>query len=354
MAKTLIIAPNWVGDMVMSQCLYRLLKKDDANHEIHVLAPPWCLDVALRMPEVSKCIAFPGIHGKLDLLKRYRFSQQLKKENYQNAIILPNSLKSALIPWLAKIPTRIGYKGEMRYGLINDIRYLDKKKQPLMVERFASLNPKSKKIININEILIPKLAADATKISTTLKTYHLNQDKPILALAPSAAFGNSKCWPKANFSALANQFLEKGFHVWLMGAPSDEKRLQTINDACQQKCQMVTKPSLQEKIDLLSISDCLVSNDSGLMHIGAALNIPVIGIYGSTTPSFTPPLGDKTKVIENNDLICRPCFKRDCPKQEKDHLKCLWDITPKKVEQEILTLLKAHAKMPEKSALIDE
>jgi heptosyltransferase-2 len=326
--KILIVAPNWVGDLVMSQSLYQLIKTRTPNAELHLLAPDWCLDVASRMPEIDKTISLPGEHGKLQLLMRYRFAKDLKKEGYTDAYVLPNSLKSSLIPWLANIPKRIGFKGEMRYGFINDLRPLNKRLLPLMVQRFAALAFEKEEPWQPKDFPAPSLEANTQALTPLLERFALTLSKPILALAPGAAFGGSKCWPLENYAALANHYLDKGSEVWLFASPKEAAAIETINRLCATRCKVLTEPRLGEKVDLLSQALCLVSNDSGLMHIGAALKVPTIGIYGSTSPAFTPPLGEKSRVIEQQHLACRPCFKRQCPKSGDLHLKCLKDITP--------------------------
>lgn len=312
----------------MSQSLYQLIKTRNPQAELHLLAPTWCLDVASRMPEISKTISLPGIHGKLQLKMRYLFAKKLQKENYDHAFVLPNSLKSALVPWLSKIKKRTGFKGEMRYGLLNDLRRLDKEKLPLMVQRFAALAFDKHEPWQPNGYPTPKLVANSSSRDQLLEQYQLNTDSPILALAPGAAFGGSKCWPPEHYAALANHYLDRGTQVWLLASPKEARALDAINQACKGRAHQLSAPKLGEKVDLLSLADCLVSNDSGLMHIGAALEIATIGIYGSTSPSFTPPLGQKSRIIEQQNLACRPCFKRQCPKENDEYLRCLKDIKP--------------------------
>ncbi len=328
--KILIIGPSWVGDMIMSQSLYRLLKQQDPHCQIDVLAPKWCLDVVKRMPEVSNSIVMPIAHGKFALKHRYQLGKQLRAAGYDQAIVLANSWKSALIPWLAKIPKRTGWLGELRYGLLNDYRKLDKTCYPLMVQRFTALGYQANHHWNINTYLLPKLLTDESSITQTLQTVNINKpDGYVLALAPGAAFGSAKRWPVDYFAAVANHYLTQGWQVWLMGSPDDQPVLNQIQQCTQNRSVIFSgNATLDAKIDLLSLATVVISNDSGLLHVAAALNRPTIGIYGSTTPDFTPPLGEKVQILQVIGLDCRPCFKRDCPLSGDRLLKCLKDITP--------------------------
>ncbi len=337
--KILILGPSWVGDMVMSQSLYRLLKNNAPDVTIDVLAPLWCLDLVKRMPEVRKGIALPILHGTWDFKTRYRLAKTLRQEQYDQAIVLPNSWKSALIPWLARIPLRTGWRGEFRYGLLNDIRILDKAAYPLMVQRFMALglHPKQELPTPCN----PSLLTNPTSVQASLTQCALSAPtQPILALAPGAAFGDAKRWPADSFAEVARTLQDQGWQVWIFGSRDDEPILQQIHrmTGSQALCFGQTI-ALDTKIDLLSLATVIVSNDSGLLHIGAALNVPTLGIYGSTTPHFTPPLGDHTGVLEVSSLACRPCFQRNCPLKGDDHLACLKLISP----QQVLTWINTHA-----------
>ena len=339
--KILIIGPSWVGDLVMSQSLYRLLKQRNPDCQIDVLAPKWCLDIVKRMPEVSNGIAMPVGHGKFDVKTRRDVAKQLRQNHYDQAIVLPNSWKSALIPFLAKIPKRTGWLGEFRYGLLNDARQLNKTEYPLMIQRFVALGYDKNEVWDKNQYPLPKLIPHETDVQKTLQ--NLNVTRPtqsILALAPGAAFGSAKRWPEAYFGQVANHYLEKGWGVWLLGSPDDQPVLDTIQNQTQNRCTIFSgNTTLDAKIDLLSLASVAISNDSGLLHVAAALNRPTIGVYGSTSPDFTPPLGDHVRVLEVHGLICRPCFQRECPLMGEQKLQCLKDINPELMIQTIENLL---------------
>jgi heptosyltransferase-2 len=326
--KILVLGPAWVGDMVLAQSLFKTLKKERPNCQIDVAAPAWTLPLLERMPEISKAISLPFKHGELAFWKRIQFGKSLRNHGYTQAIILTNSLKSALLPFAANIPQRTSFLGEMRYGLINDIRPLDKVKLPRTVDRFVSLglaadagNPK--KISN------PKLMANKENALATLK--RLKKEKPkgnVLGLCPGAEYGEAKRWPPEYYAEVANAALKSGWEVWLFGSEKDIPVTHTINRLCGGQClDLGGKTKLGEAIDLMSLCDTVISNDSGLMHVAAALGKRLIAIYGSSDPHHTPPMSSKA-VIEYLGLECSPCFERVCP---LGHLNCLKQIEPQKI-----------------------
>ena len=319
--KYLIVGPSWVGDMVMAQSLFIEIKRDDPEAEIDVLAPAWTGALVDRMPEVNALIAADFLHGKLSLGERFRLGKKLRGSHYSHAIVLPNSLKSALVPAIAKIPKRTGYIGEQRWGLLNDIRKLDKASLSMTVQRFVALGlGKKAQDPEIDFIAPPHLQVDAGEVGRVVKKNGLNLDKRILVLCPGAEFGDSKKWPARYYAEIAQHYLNKDWQVWLMGSDKDIPDCQSIDQATTARCNILAgKTSLPEAIDLISCAGLVVSNDSGLMHIAAALQIPLVAVYGSTDPAHTPPLSDNHR-IARLDLDCSPCFKRLCPLQ---HLDCL-------------------------------
>ncbi|MCX7120943.1 MAG: lipopolysaccharide heptosyltransferase II [Gammaproteobacteria bacterium] len=325
--RILIIGPAWVGDMMMAQVLFKLLRQQHPAAELHVLAPAWSQALLSRMPEVHKSIVLPFGHGQLQLLKRYQFAKKLRAEKYDQAIVLPNSLKSALIPFWASIPKRTGFLGEYRFGLLNDIHYLNKKILTMMVQRFVTLAYPRKIILPAN-LPTPQLYINQKNTDAALEKYNLKTDKPILAICPGAEFGPSKCWPTKHYAAVANQKLSEGWQVWIFGSQNDLKIAAEIQTLTQNRCEDLTgKTTLSEAVDLLSLANCVVTNDSGLMHIAAALDRQIIALYGSTSADFTPPLSDKATILKLN-LDCQPCFKRKCPLK---HHHCMQLLLPDRV-----------------------
>lgn len=334
--KILIIAPSWVGDMVMSQTLLKLLKQQYGdNCQIDVLVNDWAGGVLKRMPEVSQVYSNSFKHGELALLQRFKFGRSLRKNGYTQAFILPNSFKSALIPFFAGIPLRTGFIGEMRYGLINDIYSLDKKALPRMVDRFCALINSGKKPDSIPQ---PGFSIDLTSQAKVLQNLDLSLSKPVVCLCPAAEYGPAKRWPPAHFAALADKLQEKGCQVWIMGAAKDALIADEIISRANIRSDLhdlCGRTSLTEVIDLMACARSVVANDSGLMHIACAVNIPVIAIYGSSSPDFTPPLSTKA-VIEKIELDCSPCFQRTC---KFGHYNCLQQINPETILLQINSIV---------------
>ena len=325
MKNILVVGPAWVGDMVMAQTLFTLLKeKHECN--IDVIAPNWSKPLLERMPEVRKGFSLPIGHGELKLGERFKVGKSLRTENYDQAILCPNSIKSALIPFWAKIPTRTGWMGEYRYGLLNDIRKLDKELYPLMIQRFMALALPKNEVLKEYEHIRPNLVVDTKNVDHATQKFNLDpKAKPVLALCPGAEFGPAKRWPDEHYAKVANEKIQQGWQVWLFGSPKDKEVSSLINKATQQKCHDLTgETNLAEAIDLLSLADTVISNDSGLMHISAALNRKLVVVYGSSSPKFTPPLNDQKKVLQLG-LECSPCFQRQC---KFGHLNCLKQLEP--------------------------
>lgn len=322
--QCLIVGPSWVGDMMMAQSLFILLKQRFPELQIDVLAPTWSKPLLEAMPEVCQAIEFPFGHGELALKKRYQFAQTLRPQGYDWSILLPNSLKSALVPFWAKIPVRTGFKGEMRYGLLNDLRHLDKSILTMTVQRFAALALDKDDIPQ--HIPNPKLNITTTQRQQVAQTYNLNLQQPLLALCPGAEYGSAKRWPETHFASVAQQMLKQGWQVCLLGSGKDTIACQTIASQLPDESlfDLSGKTTLEEAMTVLSLAQRVISNDSGLMHLAAAVGSHVIALYGSSDPNFTPPLSDHTTVL-HLDLECSPCFKRECP---YGHLDCLNNITP--------------------------
>ena len=345
MHRILIIAPNWIGDAVMSQPLLASLLSNFPQYQIDVIASAWVAPIYRACNEVHEVLEVPLQHGQLQFKLRYGLAKKIKQQNYAACIVLPNSLKSALIPWMAEIPIRIGYLGEMRFGLINrSIPNPSRSHRMPMVERYLALADSLKNAENTSTGPIQFIKNPSLHISNhvtesvlqKLKERNLSE-QAIYTLCPGAEFGPSKRWPVENFALLAQKILKKNKlnSITILGGPSDKILAEKI---CSQVFKtnpedlpriynLCGNTSLDEAMAIINMSASLISNDSGLMHIGAALQVNQVAIFGSSDPYHTPPLSNKAKVIWLN-LPCSPCYKRDCP---LGHLKCLWGISPEQV-----------------------
>jgi len=343
MHRILIIAPNWIGDAVTSQPLLATLKAQYPESKIDVLASHWVAPIYRSCSEVDEVIEAKFEHQQLQWNLRKQLAKEIESKNYQACFVLPNSFKSALIPWLANIPFRIGYRGELRFGLINlALDNPSKVNRPPMVEHYQAL---STLLIDdettSSDELTPKLNVSLTaqqSVDKKLQEQHIHSES-LYVLCPGAEYGPTKRWPTSHFAKLAQLIIDENPNnqVILLGSKSDQILAQEITVQAQQADNIHNwcgDTSLDEAIALIGMSKAVVSNDSGLMHIAAALKIPQVAIFGSSDPAHTPPLSNKAKVIWLN-MPCSPCHKKECP---LGHLLCLKDILPQQVLATLNTL----------------
>ncbi|HXZ95936.1 MAG TPA: lipopolysaccharide heptosyltransferase II [Burkholderiales bacterium] len=323
--KILVVAPSWVGDAVLAQPMFRGLHQRFQGLALDVLAPPWVAALYERMVEVDQIILSPFRHGELNLAQRWKLGRSLANKGYEQAIVLPNSWKSALIPFFAGISLRTGFTGEMRFGLLNDARPLDKKQFALIVERFALL-AEQRGVRPQTPLSHPSLRVSAGEREHTLKNMGLNVQKSVAVFCPGAEYGPAKRWPAKYFAELAQRL--ENYQIWLIGSPNDQHVGEEIRQLSGGiAVNLCGKTSLAQAIELLSCATLVVSNDSGLMHIAAALDKPMLALFGSSSPAFTPPLSNYAQVLKL-DLPCSPCFQRICP---LGHFNCMMQLTPDKV-----------------------
>ena len=332
--KFFIVGPSWVGDMVMSQSLYSVLKQKHPNSKIDVLAPAWCKPILERMPEVNQAIEMPIGHGEFNLKRRWQLANKLSGNQYNHALVLPNSAKSALIPFFAGIKNRTGWKGEMRYGLLNDVRP-NKRVFQYMVERYVALA--YSKATMLDEVKLetcprPALKIDLQNQQQAKARLKLTNSRSVIGLCPGAEFGPAKRWPDPYYAQVAQFAIENGYQVWLFGSAKDREVCELIrsklsNEHTDLCFNLAGETSLIEAVDLLAACHTVVSNDSGLMHVSSAVGCNIVAIYGSSSPRYTPTLTEKLRMV-HTDVDCRPCFKRECPLV---HLDCLNKLEPKMV-----------------------
>ncbi|WGO83658.1 ADP-heptose--LPS heptosyltransferase RfaF [Arsenophonus apicola] len=343
--KILVVGPSWVGDMMMSQSLYRTLKTLHPEAKIDVMAPDWCRPLLNKMPEVNQAISMPLGHGRLALSVRRQLGIHLRTQRYDQAYILPNSFKSALVPFFAQIPIRTGWRGEMRYWLLNDIRVLDKAAFPQMVQRYVALAYKKDSVNNGDElpkpILWPQLSVTEMEISQSKRIFHIPAQLPIIGFCPGAEFGPAKRWPAYHYAELAQLLVAAhGYQILIFGSQKDrhigEDIRQSLSVDCQQHCfNLAGKTTLEQAVNLLASCRAVVSNDSGLMHIAAALNRPLVALYGPSSPDFTPPLSNRVEIIR----LITGYHKVRKGSAESGYHQSLIDIKPERVMTALTKLL---------------
>ena len=334
MTNALIIAPQWIGDAVMTEPLLRRLAA--RGERLTVGALPWVAPVYRAMPQVADVIEFPFAHGGLQFKARRSIAKRIEGQ-FSKAYVLPNSLKSALLPLLARIPERIGYLGETRIGLLTH-RLKNPKDKPPMVAFYSALSGEGD--LQADR---PELHMDAVQVETTLRELGLQRGGYVV-FAPGAEFGPAKRWPARHFSELAARL---SLPVLLLGSGKEaalcDEIATPVNAQQSGKClNLAGKTSLPQALALIAASHSTVSNDSGLMHVAAALGVPQVAIFGSSSPLHTPPLNEKARVLwlkadpaYQPPLDCAPCFARECP---LGHTRCLNDIDP----QQVLKALHSH------------
>lgn len=329
MAKILVVGPSWIGDTVLAQSLFARLNQKNPELELAVLAPAWSRAVLDCMPEVGTVIASPFGHGELRLAERWRLGRDLAKAGYECAIVLPNSFKSALVPFFADIPLRAGFVGEGRYGLLNVRHTLDRGDLPLMAERFAQLAEPPGVPLQ-RPLPQPRLVVHPLMVSRTLSDLGLADAARLAVFCPGAEFGPAKRWPPRHFASLAQRLKADGYEIWMVGSIDDFAAGDAIAGAAGRGARnLCGKTTLAQAIAILSLADRVVTNDSGLMHIAAALDRPTLALFGSSSPEFTPPLSMHAVVLRHH-IECSPCFKRECP---LGHFKCMNELLPEEVYQ---------------------
>lgn len=324
MSRSLIIAPQWIGDAVMSEpLLARLVARGE---RLSVAALPWVAPVYRAMPQVAEVIELPFAHGRLDWTERRRVAAGLRGR-FDVAYVLPNSLKSALIPWLARIPTRIGYAGESRFVLLNR-RLRNPAGRPPMVAFYSALAGSPGLESERPQMRFEPAVLDAATRAADVKP------GAYWVFAPGAEYGPAKCWPAERYAELARAlFAAHGQLVLLLGSGKEAALCEAIAAAAPGACRVLAgKTSLLDAMALIAAARGVVSNDSGLMHVAAAFGVPQAAVFGSTSPEHTPPLNPRARVVwmkEELQLDCAPCFDRVC---RFGHTRCLTEVSASRVD----------------------
>jgi len=308
--------------MVMAQSMFMRLRERLPEAVIDVLAPPITAALVARMPQVDSAVRMDIGHGTFALGKRRDAARQLAAARYDQAIVLQRSAKAALVPWLAGIPHRTGVRGELRYGLINDVRHIDTARYPRKVEHYALLALDNDRD-SLGELRLPKLAVDEDRRRQLVADLQLDCDRPVIGFAPGAAYGGAKQWPAEHFARLAGALDAQGIAVWIFGSTPDRALAAHLSaSAPRHGVNLCERTSLTDIADLASLTTTFVGNDTGVMHLAASTAARVIAIYGSTDPDYAPPLAPREARFWLG-LACSPCRERICP---LGHNNCMRDI----------------------------
>jgi heptosyltransferase-2 len=336
----LVVAPNWIGDALLAQPLLALLRARHPGATIDALAPAWTAPVLERMPEVDAVVPTRFQHGELALGERWRLARSLRGR-YDAAWVLPNSAKSALVPFFAGIAKRVGFLGEQRRVLLNVVHRLDEARLPLMADRYAQLAVAPGEPVP-HPLPATRLAVDETNRAQAIATLALDAARPAVAFCPGAEYGPAKRWPVEHFAALAGRLSASGRQVWLFGSARDRDVADAIVAAAPGARieNLCGRTDLATAIDLMSLAERVVANDSGLMHVAAALGRPLVALYGSSSPAHTPPLDPRARLVWLQ-LDCSPCYARECP---LGHFRCMRTLSPERVEAELDALQHSAAR----------
>ena len=336
-APILVVPYMWIGDFVRCHSVVKVLNERYSERPVDVLATTLCAPLADYMPGIRQAIVWDLPRGRLALAEQSALAARLKRERYGNALVMPRTWKSALAPFLAGIPQRTGFLGEARLLLLNDVR-LGERRLPRMVDRCAMLALPSG-ASQPPSWPLPELAVPAAACAAWRQSRDLNgEGRPIVALAPGAV-GPSKRWPAGAYAALTRRLLANGASVWVLGGPA-EKALagEIIGDTAARD---LTGPDLRDAILALASATVAISNDSGLLHVAAALGIPTIGIFGPTSPWHWAPLNPLAATVETRSpLACRPCHKPVC---RLGHHNCMREIGVDQVFAAVVSALAGAA-----------
>src|SRR5271170_5080287 len=340
----LVVPYMWIGDFVRCHSVVSLLRHRFPERAVDILATTLCAPLADYMPGLRQAIVFDLPRSRLSLTRQNELASRLKHEGYGTALIMPRTWKSALAPFLAGIPQRVGFVGEARFFLLNDLRF-GERKLPRMVDRCAVLAlPRGAKPPDTWPL--PKLKISGAKIAAWRERRGLTADgRPVVAFAPGAV-GPSKRWPSTSYAALALQLIADGISVWILGGPGEKSLAAEI--AGGSGARDLTGDDLRDAILALASASVAISNDSGLLHVAAALGTPSIGIFGPTSPWHWAPLNPLAAVIETKtELPCRPCHK---PVYRLVHHRCMRDISADEVLAATRRALAKVAATPEMPA----
>jgi len=317
----LLVPYMWIGDFVRCHSVVKLLRQRFPKRPVDVLATSLCAPLADYMPGLREAVVFDLPRSRLGLRQQAQLAERLRARRYGTALVMPRTWKSALAPFLAGIPERVGFVGEARFGLLNDWRW-GERKLPRMVDRCAALALPRDAALPAEwprpELIVPPADVAGWRQRNGLAA----EGRPALVLAPGAV-GPSKRWPASAYAALARRLLGEGLAVWVVGGPAEKAIAQEIvgNTGARD----FTGTDLREAILAMAAATAAVSNDSGLLHVAAALGTPTVGIFGPTSPWHWAPLNPLAATIQAEiELACQPCHKPVCRLR---HHRCMVEIS---------------------------
>ncbi|MDR3467827.1 MAG: lipopolysaccharide heptosyltransferase II [Xanthobacteraceae bacterium] len=319
----LVVPYMWIGDFVRGHTVVRVLKQRWPNRPVDMLTTTLCAPLVDYMPGVRQGIVWDLPRGRLALKQQRALAERLRAQNYGTALVMPRTWKAALAPVFAGIPERVGFVGEVRFGLINDWRW-GEKALPRMIDRKVALAlPPGTAMAT--EWPVPQLTVPAAEIAAWRAAHGLGLT-PAIALAPGSV-GSGKRWPR--YAEAARLLAARGFEVWVVGGPGEKALAADIVAAGGPSVRDLTGTDLRNGVLALAAARLAISNDSGLMHVAAAIGTPTMAIFGPTSPYHWAPLNELAAIVQTRTRVpCQPCHRPVCTMN--DH-RCMTEIAADEV-----------------------
>ncbi len=324
--RLLVRATNWIGDAVMTTPAVRAIRENFPRAEISLLAKPWVVPVFQNSPHVDRIVVYEAKGRHRGTGGRLRLARDLRRHRFDAAILLQNAIEAALITWLAGIPLRVGFDTDGRRLLLThpvhrtrQVKTIHQTGYYLAMLAGAGLH------IGSAELFLQLGADDRRRAARRLAQWDISKNKKLIGINPSATFGPTKQWFPERFAALADR-LQATYDavVAIFGGPGDRVLGDRIAAAMRRPpIDLCGRTGLGEAMALIAACHLFITNDSGLMHVAAALDVPLVAIFGSTNPVTTGPFSTNSRVVKSA-VDCAPCLKPQCP---LGHMNCMRDIT---------------------------
>lgn len=332
----LLVPYAWIGDFVRAHSVVKLLRHRWPRRPVDILTTSLCAPLVDYMPGARKAVVFDLPRSRIALARQRELAARLRREHYGTALIMPRTWKSALAPFLAGIPERTGFVGEARFGLLTDLRW-GERKLPRMIDHFGALAlPKGAPLLA--NWPLPELKVSADELARWRSERGLQAaGMPVVTVGPGAV-GAGKAWPVGHYADLAKRLTTAGVEVWVIGSPRETPLAAEIAAAAGPRVRDVTSNDLRNGVLALAAADAAVSNDSGLMHIAAALGTPTIAIFGPTSPWHWAPLNPLAAVLEPPpDGPCPTCGRPACDNVKHRRTS---DVAPERVHEAVRQVLR--------------
>jgi len=336
--KIIIRSTNWVGDAVLTTPAVRAIRENFPEARIALLAKPWVAPVFHNNPHLDKILVYESEGRHRGWLGKARLVRELRRQRFQLAVLFQNAFEAAFLVYMAGVPIRIGYDSDCRGALLTRRIPVDQDRVGshhieyyLGILQGASLRPGDRKLtLELSDI-------ERARAEEILKENQISPSRPLVVINPGATFGSSKRWPLERYAALGDRIRAAwGAQIVILGGPGERTVGRQISALMNRGCiNLCGRTSLREAAALIEKCELFVTNDSGLMHVAAAFDIPLIAIFGSTDPAATGPTNPRSRIVQV-PASCSPCLKRECP---EDH-RCMNEISVDQVYEAVENVLR--------------